>query len=195
MPIKIHLPPLFARADPSPLIVLHGGSWMLTDTRACAQPTHAPVVLCGNRFNGGDYKTGVFLDFLMRPPAVGHERNIMGVVDQIAVVAVDIVEVDGGINHEERERRRSRAYTVEVRTPAGFEARFRVHPDERVETLARYAERYFIHRGELTAGNYRLERLADGTTVPLVPSATLEESSVVSGTVCVLVVADPQVDG
>jgi hypothetical protein len=28
-----------------------------------------------------------------------------------------------------------------VRTPAGFEARFRVHPDERVETLARHAER------------------------------------------------------
>ena len=49
----------------------------------------------------------------------------MGVEDQIAVDAVDIVEVDGDIDHEERERRQSRAYTVEVRTPAGFEAQFR----------------------------------------------------------------------
>jgi hypothetical protein len=111
------------------------------------------------------------------------------------VVAVDIVEVDGGIDHEERERRQSQgvlgrgAYSGRLRSPV------RVHPDERVETLARHAERYILHRGELTAGSYRLERLADGTTVPLLPSATLEDSGVVSGTVCVLVVADPQVDG
>lgn len=64
-----------------------------------------------------------------------------------------------------------------------------------METLARHAERYFIHRGELTAGSYRLKRLADGTTVPLVPSATLEESDGVPGSVSVLVVADRQVDG
>ena len=70
-----------------------------------------------------------------------------------------------------------------------------MHPTERVETLARHAERYFVRRGELAAGNYRLERVAGGTTVPLVASATLQESGVVAGTVCVLVVADPQVDG
>jgi hypothetical protein len=74
MLIEIHLPPLLARADLSPLIVLHGGSSMPTDTRACAQPTHAPVVLRGNRFDGGDYKIRVFLDFLMRP--VGAELVI-----------------------------------------------------------------------------------------------------------------------
>jgi hypothetical protein len=61
---------------------------------------------------------------------------------------------------------------------------------KRVETLARQAERYFVRRSELAEGNYRLEKLADGTTVPLVPSATLRESGVVKGTVCVLVVVD-----
>jgi hypothetical protein len=50
-----------------------------------------------------------------------------------------------------------------------------------VETLARQAERYFVRRSELAEGNYRLEKLADGTTVPLVPSATLREAGVVEG--------------
>lgn len=119
----------------------------------------------------------------------------MGAEEQTTVVDVDLVELDEGVDQDERERRRNKAYTVVVRTPAGFEARFRVHPSERVETLARQAERFFVRRGELAEGNYRLEKLADGTTVPLVPSATLRESGVVKGTVCVLVVADPQVDG
>jgi hypothetical protein len=79
-----------------------------------------------------------------------------------------------------------------VRTPAGFEARFRVHPQEKVEKLARQAERHFVRRGELAEGTYQLE---GGTSVPLVPSATLKEAGVVAGMVCVLVVADPQVDG
>lgn len=119
----------------------------------------------------------------------------MGAEEQTTVVDVDLVELDEGIDQAERERRRNKAYTVMVRTPAGFEARFRVHPNERVETLARQAERFFVRRGELAEGNYRLEKLDDGTTVPLVPSATLREAGVVKGTVCVLVVADPQVDG
>jgi hypothetical protein len=110
-------------------------------------------------------------------------------------VDVDLVEIDDDVNHDERERRRKRAYRVEVRTPAGFHAGFRVHSGERVERLARHAERHFVARGELASGNYRLELLGDGTTIPLTPSATLEESGVVAGSVCVLVVADPQVDG
>lgn len=119
----------------------------------------------------------------------------MGAEEQTTVVDVDLVELDEGVDKEERERPRNKAYTVVVRTPAGFEARFRVHPNERVETLARQAERYFVRRGELAEGNYRLEKLADGTTVPLVASATLGESDVIDGTVCVLAVVDPQVDG
>jgi hypothetical protein len=51
-----------------------------------------------------------------------------------------------------------------------------------VDTLTRQAERYFVRRGELAEGNYRLEKLADGTTVPLLPSATLRKAGVVKGT-------------
>ncbi|PWK84596.1 hypothetical protein C8D88_108211 [Lentzea atacamensis] len=143
----------------------------------------------------GDYKPEVYLDYLTRPEHGSRRECTMGAEEQTTVVDVDLVELDEGVDQDERERRRNKAYTVVVRTPAGFEARFRVHPNERVETLARQAERFFIRRGELAEGNYRLEKLADGTTVPLVPSATLRESGVVKGTVCVLVVADPQVDG
>jgi hypothetical protein len=64
-----------------------------------------------------------------------------------------------------------------------------------VGVLARHAERHFIRRGELPSGNDRLERLADGEAIPLVASVTLRDACVVAGTVCVLVVADPQVDG
>ncbi|WP_328442725.1 hypothetical protein [Amycolatopsis sp. NBC_00438] len=118
----------------------------------------------------------------------------MSADEQVKEVDVDLIEIDE-ITVNEREERRKKAYVVEVRTPAGFEARFRVHPQEKVERLARQAERHFVRRGELAAGNYRLEKLEGGTSVPLVPSATLKEAGVVAGTVCVLVVADPQVDG
>ncbi|SCL36364.1 hypothetical protein GA0070624_5533 [Micromonospora rhizosphaerae] len=111
------------------------------------------------------------------------------------VTEIDLIEVDETVGHDERERRRARSYTVEVRTPAGFEALFRVHPDELVEKLATQAERHFVNKGELAPGNYRLELLKDGTTVPLTPSATLRDSGVTAGAVCALVVADPQVDG
>ncbi|MGW5744714.1 hypothetical protein [Amycolatopsis sp. NPDC003861] len=118
----------------------------------------------------------------------------MNAEEQVVEVDVDLVESDG-IAMNERAERRKKAYVVEVRTPAGFEARFRVHPQEKVEKLARQAERHFVRRGELAEGNYRLEKLAGGTSVPLVPSATLKEAGVAAGTECVLVVADPQVDG
>ena len=121
----------------------------------------------------------------------------MSAEDRITAVEVevDLVDLDQNTDREERDRRHAGAYTVEVRTPAGFTARFRVHPAERVEILAQHAERHFIRRGELASGNYRLERLAHGEAIPLVASATLRDSGVVAGTVCVLVVADPQVDG
>lgn len=111
------------------------------------------------------------------------------------VTEIDLIVVDETVDLDERERRRARSYTVEVRTPAGFEALFRVHPDELVEKLAKHAERYFVNKGELAPGNYRLELLKDGTAVPLTPSATLRDSGVTAGAVCALVVADPQVDG
>jgi hypothetical protein len=44
------------------------------------------------------------------------------------MVDVDLVELGEGVDQVERERRRNKACTVVVRTPAGFEARFRVHP-------------------------------------------------------------------
>ncbi|WP_329064614.1 hypothetical protein [Amycolatopsis sp. NBC_01480] len=91
----------------------------------------------------------------------------MSAEKQVTEVDVDLIEIDE-VTVSEREDRRKKAYIVEVRTPAGFEARFRVHPQEKLE---------------------------GGTSVPLVPSATLKEAGVVAGTVCVLVVADPQVDG
>ena len=65
------------------------------------------------------------------------------------VTEIDLIEVDETVDHDERERRRARSYTVEVRTLAGFEALFRVHPDELVEKLAQHAEQYFVNRGEL----------------------------------------------
>jgi hypothetical protein len=111
------------------------------------------------------------------------------------VTEIDLIEVDETVDHTERKRRRARSYVVEVRTPAGFEARFRVHPGELVETLATHAEQFFVNKGELAPGNYRLELLRDGTTVPLTPSATLHDAGVTAGAVCALVVADPQVDG
>ncbi|WIV52999.1 hypothetical protein [Amycolatopsis nalaikhensis] len=117
----------------------------------------------------------------------------MNAEEQVVEVDVDLVKSDE-IAMSERAERRKKAYVVEVRTRAGFEARFRVH-QEKVEKLARQAERQFIRRGELAEGDCRLEKLAGGTSVPLVPSATLKEAGVVAGTVCVLVVADPQVDG
>jgi hypothetical protein len=118
----------------------------------------------------------------------------MSAEEQVTEVDVDLIEIDE-VAANEREERRKKAYAVEVRTPAGFEARFRVHPQEKVEKLAREAEHHFLHRGELAAGNYQLKKLEGSTSVPLIPSATLKEAGVVAGTVCVLVVADPQVDG
>jgi hypothetical protein len=118
----------------------------------------------------------------------------MSAEKQVTEVDVDLLEIDE-VAASEREERRKKAYVVEVRTPAGFEARFRVHLQEKVEKLARQAERHFARRGEPAEGNYRMEKLAGGASVPLVPSATLKEAGVVAGSVCVLVVADPQVDG
>nr|BFE63685.1 hypothetical protein GCM10020063_082110 [Dactylosporangium thailandense] len=137
------------------------------------------------------------VDYLPRPEGRVVKVGVMSTTETTSSssVDVDLVEVDEEISHDERERRRKRAYRVEVRTPAGFTAGFRVHSGERVETLARHAERHFVARGELAPGNYRLELLSGGTTVPLTASATLEESGIVAGSVCVLVIADPQVDG
>jgi len=104
---------------------------------------------------------------------------------------IDLSEVDQTVGHDERRR----SYTVEVRTPAGFESLFRVHADQQVEKLATKAERHFVNQGELAPGNYRLELVKDGTAVLLTPAATLGDSGVRAGAVCPLVVADPQVDG
>lgn len=67
------------------------------------------------------------------------------------VAEIDMIDIDETVDHDERERRRARSCTVEIRTPAGFEAAVRVHPDELVEKLAKHAEQYFVNRGELAA--------------------------------------------
>jgi hypothetical protein len=119
----------------------------------------------------------------------------MSAGSETEVVEIDLVEIDITVEPEERDRRRRKAYTVIVKAPAGFEARFRVHPQERVETLARHAITHFTSRSELAAGDYVLEKIEAGTTVPLTPSASLADSGVGPDTVCALVVAGPQVDG
>jgi hypothetical protein len=53
----------------------------------------------------------------------------MSAEEQTTVVDVDLVELDEGVDQDERGRR-NKAYAVVVRTPTGFEARFRVHPNE-----------------------------------------------------------------
>lgn len=73
----------------------------------------------------------MYLDYLTRPDHGSRKEGTMGAEEQTTVVDVDLVELDEGVDQEERERRRNKAYTVVVRTPAGFEARFRVHPNER----------------------------------------------------------------
>jgi len=87
---------------------------------------------------------------------------------------IDLSEVDQTVGHDERRR----SYTVEVRTPAGFESLFRVHADQQVEKLATKAERHFVNQGELAPGNYRLELLKDGTAVPLTPLVRAVASTV-----------------
>jgi hypothetical protein len=111
------------------------------------------------------------------------------------VEEIDLVEIDVTVDVEERQRRRQQSYAVTVKTPAGFEARFRVDPQEKVETLDRQAIRYFTSRSELAAGDYVLEKVEANTTVPLTPSASLKDSGVGPDAVCALVVAGPQVDG
>jgi hypothetical protein len=115
--------------------------------------------------------------------------------DEAEFIVVDLIELDVTIDIEERSRRRRHSYLVTVKTPAGFAARFRVHPHERVETLTRHAIKHFMDRGELGAGEYILEKVEGAATVPLTSSATLVDSGVGPDAVCVLVVASPQVDG
>src|SRR5712691_6268087 len=119
----------------------------------------------------------------------------MSAGSEAEVVEIDLVELDVKVEPEERDRRRRNAYAVMVKAPAGFEARFRVHPQERVETLTRHAIRHFTSHGELAVGDYVLEKIEAGTTVPLTPSASLADSGVGPDAVCALVVAGPQVDG
>ncbi len=119
----------------------------------------------------------------------------MSAGNETEVVEIDLVEIDVTVGPAEQDRRRRSAYAVVVKAPAGFEARFRVHPQERVETLTRHAIRHFTSRGELAAGEYVLEKIEAGTTVPLTPSASLADSGIGPDAVCALVVAGPQVDG
>jgi hypothetical protein len=108
---------------------------------------------------------------------------------------IDLVEIDITLDIEERGRRNRTAYRVVVKAPAGFVARFRVHPQERVETLMRHAIKHFTNRGQLGAGDYVLEKVEGTETTALTASATLKDSGVGPGSVCALVVAGPQVDG
>lgn len=116
-------------------------------------------------------------------------------IDVDVDVDVDLIEIDIEIDTEERHRRRRVSYIVTVRSPAGFESHFRVYGRERVATLARVAITHFESRGQLQRGDYALEKIAGGTTEPLTPTATLEDSGVGPRAVCALVVAGAQVDG
>jgi hypothetical protein len=115
--------------------------------------------------------------------------------EETEIIEIDLIEIDVTIDIDERARRRRHAYSVTIKAPAGFAARFRVHPHEHVETLTRHAIRHFTARGELREGAYDLEKVEGASTVPLTSSATLQDSGVGRDAVCVLVVAGPQVDG
>ena len=119
----------------------------------------------------------------------------MTAAEDAELIEIDLIEIDVTIDIEERTRRHRHAYSVTVKAPAGFAARFRVHPREHVESLTRHAIRHFTARGELGEGDYDLEKVEGASTVPLTSSATLHDSGVGPDAVCVLVVSGPQVDG
>jgi hypothetical protein len=87
------------------------------------------------------------------------------------------------------------AFVVTVRTPAGFEHRFRVGESLRVEVVTRRAVDYFVVHGELADGRYHLALLRHGELTDLVASSRLGDYGVRKGDVLVLIVGDPQVDG
>jgi hypothetical protein len=67
--------------------------------------------------------------------------------------------------------------------------------NQRVDHVRRAAERHFIEAGEMAAGDYVLALVSDGTTHDLVDAEKLEDAAVTDGSVLVLKVRGPQVDG
>jgi len=84
---------------------------------------------------------------------------------------------------------------VTVRTPAGASSAFGV---ERQETSGRLAERtvdWFVRRGQLEPGTFRLGLLRGATIVDLSAADGLAGAGVEEGDVLHLLTSEPQVDG
>lgn len=90
--------------------------------------------------------------------------------------------------------RQDRPFTVTVKTLAGHSRHEQVRPSDRVQEVTDDAVRFFVHRGELTAGPYAMT-LPRAGDADLDPTGTLAEVGVVRDDVLVLVSRTPQVDG
>lgn len=84
---------------------------------------------------------------------------------------------------------------VTVRTPAGFNARFKANLHQKVHVLLEEAVRAFVGTQQLQPGNYRLVDISGASARPLTDTARLGESGVRQDSVLSLQTTDPQVDG
>ena len=88
-----------------------------------------------------------------------------------------------------------RCVGVTVRTPAGASSAFGVEPDDVAGSLAERAVLWFVGRGQLEPGGFRLGLLRGTAIVDLAPRAALVDAGVTEGDVLHLLRDEPQVDG
>lgn len=88
-----------------------------------------------------------------------------------------------------------RCIGVTVRTPAGAGSAFGVEPDDVAATLVEKALDWFVGRGQLEPGDFRLGLLRGTAIVDLAAGVELLDAGVTEGDVLHLLTGEPQVDG
>lgn len=88
-----------------------------------------------------------------------------------------------------------RCIGVTVRTPAGASSAFGVEPDDVSAALVERAIGWFVGRGQLEPGDFRLGLLRGAAIVDMPPRAELVHAGVTEGDVLHLLSSEPQVDG
>lgn len=88
-----------------------------------------------------------------------------------------------------------RCIGVTVRTPAGASTAFGVEPDDVTAVLVERSVEWFVHKGQLEPGGFRIGLLRGTAIVDLVDDAGLLAQGVVEGDVLHLLSTEPQIDG